>query len=99
MHVNTVKRFLKVDFDDDDDYIELCIQAAKEYVKNTVGKPALNAQGNVKENDALVNLLVLTLCTEFYDRRSFTVDKANEKVRYTIRSITRQLELGGADDE
>ena len=96
---NYVKQFLRVDFDDDDSYIELCIDAAKEYVKNSVGKPVIKESGTLDESNPLVKLLLLNLCVDMYERRSFTTDKMSEKTRYTIRSIIRQLELGGENFE
>ncbi len=97
--LNYVKQFLRVDFNDDNLYIELCIKAAEEYVKNSVGKPVIKEDGTLDEDNPLVKLLLLNLCVDMYERRSFTIDKMSEKVRYTVRSIIRQLELGGADIE
>ncbi|MBR2175467.1 MAG: head-tail connector protein [Clostridia bacterium] len=90
MELDEVKGFLKVDFDDDDNYISLLIDAAREYVVDALGK--------CDENIARVKLLMMVIITELYENRSFTVDTANQKAQYTIRSIINQLQNGDDDD-
>lgn len=90
MELSYVKTFLKVDFNDDDEYISLLIDVAREYVVDAIGK--------CDENIARVKLLMLVIITEMYENRSFTVDTANQKAQYTIRSIINQLQNGDDDD-
>ena len=90
MELDEVKGFLKVDFDDDDNYISLLIDAAREYVVDALGK--------CDENIARVKLLMMVIITELYENRSFTVGTANQKAQYTIRSIINQLQNGDDDD-
>lgn len=89
MELSYVKTFLKVDFNDDDEYISLLIDVAREYVVDAIGK--------CDENIARVKLLMLVIITEMYENRSFTVDTANQKAQYTIRSIINQLQNGDDD--
>lgn len=89
MELSYVKTFLKVDFDDDDEYISLLTDVAKEYVVDAIGK--------CDESIARVKLLMLVIITEMYENRSFTVDTANQKAQYTIRSIINQLQNGDDD--
>ena len=37
MDLQTVKEFLKVDFDDDDNYITFLVDVAKEYIEDCLG--------------------------------------------------------------
>lgn len=92
MTLNEVKSWLKVDFDDDDDFITLLIAAAQEYVTDALGK--------CDENIARVRLLMLVIISEMYEKRALTVnsDSTNTKVQYTIRSIINQLQ-NAEDDE
>ena len=92
MTLNEVKNWLKVDFDDDDDFITLLIAAAQEYVTDALGK--------CDENIARVRLLMLVIISEMYEKRALTVnsDSTNTKVQYTIRSIINQLQ-NTEDDE
>lgn len=95
MNLNFIKKYLRVDFDDDDDFILLLWEVAKKYVVNSVGQPALNEAGEVDETNPLVKLLELTIISTLYEERSFTVNKSNEKLQYTLRSIILQLQLEG----
>lgn len=83
MDLNFVKGFIKVDFDDDDDYIELLIDVAREYVESAIGV--------CDEDKARVRLLELVIIDELYHKREFTVEKAGTQAQYTIRSIINQL--------
>lgn len=90
MELKFVKGFLKVDFDDDDEYIKLLINVATEYVTASIGY--------CDTSIARVKLLMLVIITELYENRQFTVDKASQKVQYTIRSLITQLQLEGIDE-
>lgn len=85
MDLQEVKSFLKVDFDDDDSYILLLIDAAKEYIIDSVGK--------YDASKARMRVYLLNIVSTLYEKRSLTVDKADEKVQYTLMSIARQLRL------
>ena len=93
MTLNYVKNYLKVDFNDDDDYISLLIDVATEYVVDAIGK--------CDESIARVKLLMLVIISEMYEKRTFTVDSdsTNTKAQYTIRSIINQLQNGDIEDE
>lgn len=99
MNLEYVKGFLRVDFDSDDEYIDLLMRVASEYVKNAIGKNALDASGNVDDSNPLVRLLMLNIITTLYDARGYTVETANEKAQYTLRSIIKQLQYGGDDND
>ena len=67
MDLSTIKNFLKVDFDDDDQLINMLIAAAKEYI--------VNAIGNFDEDKATHNLLLLNIVANLYENRSFLNSK------------------------
>lgn len=89
MDLDNIKDFLRVDFDEDDDYINLLIDVAKEYIVDSVGK--------YDETIARYKLLLLNIVSTLYENRQFTIDKSNEKVSYTLKSIIMQLQLGDID--
>lgn len=91
MTLDYVKRFLKVDFTADDEYINLLVGVAGKYIAHKLG-------GNYNGNDPRIKLLMLTLISTMYQNREYTVPESNENVQYTLRSIMSQLELE-ADDE
>ena len=84
MELSLIKQFLKVDFDDDDNIIELMANVATEYINAAVG--------SCNYDDARVRLLALVIITELYEKRSDSVEKAGVKAQYTIRSIIAQLQ-------
>ncbi len=91
MELGYVKGFLKVDFDDDDNYIQLLIEVAQEYITA--------ATGSCDFAVARVKLLALTIITELYEKRAFTVDQAGEKAQFAIRSIITQLQAEEVIDD
>lgn len=84
MELSFIKQFLKVDFDDDDNIIELMADVATDYINAAVG--------SCNYEDARVRLLALVIITELYEKRSYSVEKAGVKAQYTIRSIIAQLQ-------
>ena len=90
MDIAYVKDFLKVDFTDDDNYIKLLCDVAKQYVINAIGK--------CDEENPLVKLLMLVIISTLYENREYTVDTANEKVQRTLRSMVLQLQLDEVND-
>lgn len=90
MDIQSVKKFLHVDYDDDDELIELMISAAKDYIINAVGK--------YDDNKPLMRLLLLNLVTGMYDTRTYTISQT-EKQQYTTNSIVLQLQLQEETEE
>lgn len=85
MGLNEIKSFLRIDGEDSDAELQLMYEAAKEYVTNGVGE--------CDESKARVKLVLLNIIATMYENRLFTVDSANEKVRYAISSMMLQLSL------
>ena len=79
-----VKNFLRVDFTEDDKYINLLIEVAKDYICDAVGI--------FDENNSRHKLLLLNIVSELYEKREFTGTN-NQKCAYTMKSIIRQLQL------
>ena len=86
MDIEYIKEFLKVYFDDDDTYIKLLYDVAKEYITDSIGE--------YDETSARHKLLALNIIANLYENRLYTIDKSNEKVMYTLRSMILQLQLG-----
>lgn len=81
MDLSTVKDFLKVDFEDDDSYILLLIDVAKEYITDSLG-----FYDNTRKKQ---QYLLLTLVQDMYNNRSYTIN-SDEKTRLAIRSMVLQ---------
>lgn len=94
MTLETVKKYLKVDEDEDNEIIQICMNNAKELVTEAVG--------SFDESKARVQILYLALVQNAYDHRdmitaggSFT--KLSEHPMYA--SIIRQLQVEEYEEE
>lgn len=85
MNLLLVKNFLRIDIDNDDEYLNLLIEVAREYIVDAIGV--------CDEENPRVKLLMLNIIASLYETRQFTIDKTNEKVQYTLKSIIMQLQL------
>lgn len=85
MTLEDVKKAIKVDFDDDDGYIKLLIDSAKEYITDGVAE--------YDDTIARHRLLLIALVDACYKERSYSVTK-NQRSSYIVRSICGQLRDG-----
>lgn len=85
MDLETLKKFLRIDYDEEDDLLKMILDAAKLWVKNAVGK--------CDENDARVRLLLVNTCSTMYENRTYTIENVEDKVRYINRAMLLQLQL------
>ena len=74
------KNFLRIDFLDDDFFIEMALDCAKSYVCNYCKRTADDLD-NIPE----ICMAVLVLTAHFYDNRSLDTD--SETVNYTISKL------------
>lgn len=90
MNFEEVKEFLKVDFPDDDNYINLLIEVAIEYINDAIGV--------FNPSKAKHRLLALTIIDTMYKERSYIVDSKNSSIQYILRSIVLQEQFGSDED-
>lgn len=74
------KNFLRVDFDDDDLFIEMALESAKSYVCHYC-KRSIEDLDNIPE----ICMAVLVLTAHFYDNRSLETD--TDSLNYTIGKL------------
>ena len=74
------KNFLRVDFSEDDTFIELALESAKSYVCNYC-KRSIKDLDNIPE----ICMAVLVLTAHFYDNRSLEAN--SESLNYTIGKL------------
>ena len=90
-----VKEWLRIDYDDDNAQIQLLIENAEAYLRDSVDdfdiKIANDKDGRFK-NKAI--LIMLVLITNWYDNREFTELDVDEKTIYTIHSTIQQMKHG-----
>lgn len=83
-----VKNYLRVDGDEDDEYITLLIEAAREFVTSYVGE--------CDESKAKVRVLMLGVIATLYEKRALTVEK-NDNLQYTFQTVIMQLQMERRD--
>lgn len=90
--VEEVKKWLRIDGDDEDSIIELLIGGSEQYLQNATGK-------QFDGNNQLAKLFCLVLCADWYENRDLIGQQPSDKVRFTCQSIMAQLQYGGDTDE
>lgn len=90
LDMKLTKKWLRLEEEDteEDDILHLLIDNAEIYIKKTVGTH-YNA---TEENRKQAQKIALVLVTNWYDNRDLS-GQADEKVRYTIKSMVLQLQL------
>lgn len=88
MDIEEIKKYLRIDYDGEDDQIRDFMAAAEEYM--------LNAGVKKREGSALYNLAVKLLVSNWYSNR-MPIGTATQAMEYSLRRILMQLNLG--DDE
>jgi uncharacterized phage protein (predicted DNA packaging) len=86
VNLEEAKQHLRVEFDDDDSYIEMLISAAEEVIYNSTGK-------RFTEKTKLAKIAVLLLISELYENRGLVVGKVNEKFSDVVNMILIQLSV------
>lgn len=95
LSLEDAKKFLRIDYEDDDNLIKLLIANAESYLVDAVDdfESKLKTRNN-KKFKSKAKLAMLVLITNWYDSRDFTEIQVSEKVRYTITSIMKQMSFG-----
>ena len=78
--LESLKEYMRVDSDDEDTFITSILSGAKAYIKGYTGLDDVA----IDEKEDL-SLVVYVLCSEMYDNRQYTVDKAT--INPIIKSI------------
>jgi uncharacterized phage protein (predicted DNA packaging) len=91
--LDEVKKWLRIDFSEDDALLTTLISAAEEYLKNATGITYDSA-------NHLAKLFCMTLIADWYENREM-IGKATDQTRPIIQSILTQLtySYGGDSDE
>lgn len=95
LNLQEAKEWLRIDYDEDNAQIQLLIDTAETYLRDSIDnfdtKLANDTDGSFKNKAKLV---MLVLITNWYDSRDFTELDVDEKVRYTITSLMKQMSYG-----
>ncbi|WP_353096227.1 head-tail connector protein [Tissierella praeacuta] len=92
INLQETKEWLRVDYDEDDTQIQLLIDTAETYLRDSIDDFDIKLVNDKFKNKA--KLVMLVLVTNWYDNREFTELNVDEKVRYTINSLIQQMKHG-----
>lgn len=84
--LDEAKQHMRVDSNDDDNYINLLINTSEEFIKNVTGR-------TFDSTNNLAKIACLYIVGDLYDNRQMTTDKMGERVRNIINMILTQLSL------
>lgn len=87
MTLEQVKDYLRVDGDDDDNIIQVMMEAAKEYI--------ISAVGEYDEEDKTAKILFCAIVQNMYDNRELMQSdiQQRKRIEYTFGSIILQLQI------
>lgn len=87
LDLKKTKEFLRVEFEEEDVFIETLIEASEIYLKNATGKD-FNSENN------LAVLYCSILVNDWYSNRELVIQgSVSNKVRFSLQSILLQLKL------
>ena len=87
MTLEQVKDYLRVDGDDDDNIIQVMMEAAKEYIISAVGED--------DEEDKTAKILFCAIVQNMYDNRELMQSDIQQRkaIEYTFKSMILQLQI------
>jgi uncharacterized phage protein (predicted DNA packaging) len=87
MGLEEIKKYLRVDGDEDDDLIQTMLEAGKEYIKNAVGE--------YDDTNSTANILLAAAVQNMYDNRELmqSEQQLKKRMEYTFQSIILQLQM------
>ncbi len=91
LSIDFIKRHLKIDHNEDDEYIRFLQSVAREYI--------IDAVGTYDETSSRVQLLELCIIGDLYENRQYTANKFSDRANRTIKSIVLQLQCKEYEDE
>ncbi len=91
LKLDEIKNFLRIDFDDDDQMLEMLKEASIETIKGMTGF-------DMKKSDSVkADIVCLALIHEMYKDRALTTEAAGHKIRPIYEGILIQLSYEGKE--
>ena len=84
LKLDEIKQYLKIDSDDDDVTLKIIVNAARKFVEKKIGVR--------DETDPRVQMLVLAVTADMYDKREMTTNKT-ETESYIVKTMIMQLQM------
>ncbi|MGO5072345.1 head-tail connector protein [Clostridium sporogenes] len=86
--LNETKNYLRIDYDDEDIILQLCIDNAEEYIRDAIDD--FDNKIQIERFQRKAKLLAMMLIQDMFDNREL-MTKDNEKYKYIARSFITQM--------
>ncbi len=93
MTLEEVKKYLRVDDNEEDDVIQSLIMAADSYLKKSTGK--LMSGTNKIENDELYNMCLKLLIAHWYENRGVEIAGNLTKISHSVDALINHISMCG----
>lgn len=90
-----IKLYLKVDWEEEDSFIENLYNASKLYLQRLIGK---SYDTLAEELQKLFDLYQLAMINECYLNRQLTLEKNEQNIRFIYQSIIQELKYSNANN-
>lgn len=92
MELSYIKKYLRIDFDDDDEVLEGLIESAKAYVLEATGV-------KYSEKDLTYKSLIKFITAHWYENREIVSDKQFNEMPYSISCLLTHIGIRGELNE
>nr|DAJ91735.1 MAG TPA: head tail connector [Caudoviricetes sp.] len=89
------KEFLRLDYDDEDNFLQLCIQNAEEYIRDAIDN--FDNKIQIERFQRKAKLLAMMLIQDMFDNREL-MTKDSEKYKYIAKSLIMQMNLNSYEN-
>lgn len=89
MKLEQIKKYLRIEYDNEDSVILQAYNTAVSLAEEKTGV-------KYAENDSLYDTLICLLTAHFFDNREAISDKSRTEIPYTITSLIKAIEVRGA---
>ncbi|KOY67280.1 DNA-packaging protein [Clostridium sporogenes] len=89
-----VKEYLRVDYDDEDNFLQLCIINAEGYLKDSIDNFEIKIKSERFKNKA--RLIMMAIIQDMFDNRDLTT-KENEKYKLIVNYFLLQMKYSTYD--
>lgn len=88
--LNETKNYLRIDYDDEDIILQLCIDNAEEYIRDAIDD--FDNKIQIERFHRKAKLLAMMLIQDMFDNREL-MTKDSEKYKYIAKSLIMQMNL------
>lgn len=84
-----VKQALRIDYDDEDPYLQICIDASEAYLESAIDDYEEKIKDNKFQHRAKIIIIMTT--QNLFDERSYTSGIYQDKIKFIVQSLMAQM--------